>query len=74
MPLPTLRPEQVVRALEKLGYHSHRQKGSHLIMVKENSIYQPVIPMRNKDLKKETTRAIIRQIGLTIEEFLKLLQ
>jgi len=74
MPLPVLKPEQIIKALEKLGFKRHRQKGSHLIMVKEKMQCQPVIPMHNKDMKKGTLRAIIRQVGLTVEEFLKLLE
>lgn len=43
-------------------------------MVKEGTIHQPVIPMHARDIKKGTLRAIIRQAGLTVEEFLDLLQ
>jgi len=74
MPLPVLKPEQIIKALEKLGFKRHRQKVSHLSMGKEKMQCQPVIPMHNKDMKKGTLRAIIRQVGLTVEEFLKLLE
>lgn len=69
--LPPLSSQDVVRILERLGYRQHRQKGSHLIMVREGSFLQPVVPMHNKDLKKGTLRSIIRQAGLTVEEFLQ---
>lgn len=69
--LPILKPKEVVTILEKMGYQQHRQKGSHLIMVKEGSSHQPVIPMHAKDLKKETLRSIIRQCGITVDEFLE---
>ena len=72
--LPTLKPREVVRILEKLGYKQHRQKGSHLIMIKEdNTVCQPVIPMHNKDIRKATLLSIIKQAGLIKEDFIKLL-
>jgi predicted RNA binding protein YcfA (HicA-like mRNA interferase family) len=49
-----------------------RQKGSHRIYVKGN--IGITIPYHNKDLKKGTLRAIIKQSGLSVEEFLKLLR
>lgn len=72
-PLPVLAPSQVVRILEKLGFREHRQHGSHLIMIRDGSRHQPVVPMHNKDVKKGTLRSIIRQAGLTVEEFVDLL-
>ncbi len=65
----TLKPHEVVRILERFGYRFHRQKGSHLIMIKDGSVCQPVVPMHSKELKKGTLRSIIRQAGLTPEEF-----
>jgi predicted RNA binding protein YcfA (HicA-like mRNA interferase family) len=72
--LPVLKPNQVVAALEKMGYRKYRQKGSHLIMIRDDDkIHQPVIPMHRKDLAKGTLRAIIRQLDLTVDEFIKYL-
>lgn len=71
--LPLLKPKDVIKILEKLGFYKFRQKGSHLIMIKDdNEVYQPVIPIHNKDLKKGTLLSIIRQSGLTKTEFLRL--
>ena len=71
--LPVLRPRQVVTALEKAGFEVKRQTGSHVIMYK-SSIHHPLsIPQHPGDLPKGTLRAIIRQAGLTIDEFLRLL-
>jgi len=70
--LPILKPKQVVTALEKAGFKVRRQTGSHVIMYK-SGIHHPIsIPQHPKDLPKGTLRAIIRQAGLTIEEFLGL--
>jgi predicted RNA binding protein YcfA (HicA-like mRNA interferase family) len=68
--LPVLKPGQVVVALEKAGFEVRRQTGSHVIMYK-SGIHHPIsIPHHPGDLPKGTLRAIIRQAGLTIEEFL----
>jgi predicted RNA binding protein YcfA (HicA-like mRNA interferase family) len=70
--LPSLKPKEVIKVLEKLGFVFVRQKGSHRIYVKSN--IGITIPYHNKDLKKGTLRAIIKQTGLSVEEFLKLLR
>ena len=71
---PVVKATELVRALNRLGYRTHRQKGSHLIMIKDDSSHQPVIPLHSGDIKTGTLRAIIRQLGLTVEEFKKLLE
>lgn len=71
--LPVMKPKDVIKILEKLGFYQYRQKGSHLIMVRDDvKNYQPVIPLHNKELKKGTLLSIIRQSGLTKAEFLSL--
>jgi predicted RNA binding protein YcfA (HicA-like mRNA interferase family) len=73
-PLPILKPNDVIRVFEKLGYSKHRQAGSHLIMTHpEHRFHQPVIPIHNKELKRGTLKSIIRQSGMTTQEFLDLL-
>ena len=66
--LPVIRPNELVRALKKLGFLERRQKGSHLIMVNEEQNRQIVIPMHNKPLKKGTLSAILRQGNISIDE------
>lgn len=70
--LPSLKPREVIKVLKKFGFESFRQKGSHLILVKQNDyIHHPVIPIHIKTLKKGTLKSIIRQAGLTSYEFEK---
>jgi predicted RNA binding protein YcfA (HicA-like mRNA interferase family) len=68
--LPSLSVKEVVRIFERLGYQKHRQRGSHLIMIHDKMNVQPVIPIHGGDIKKGTLRALIRQSGLTVDEFL----
>jgi predicted RNA binding protein YcfA (HicA-like mRNA interferase family) len=70
--LPSLKSKEVIKVLEKLGFVFVRQKGSHRIYVKGS--IGITIPYHTKDLKKGTLKAIIKQTGLSVEEFLKLLR
>jgi len=70
--LPSLKTKKVVRALEKAGFEIRRQTGSHITLKnKEGKI--TTVPMHNtKDIKKGLLQAIIKQAGLSVDEFLKL--
>ena len=70
--LPALKSKEVIKALEKMGFCFIRQKGSYRIYTKNN--IGITIPCHNKELKKGTLRHIIKQSGLTVEDFLKLLR
>jgi predicted RNA binding protein YcfA (HicA-like mRNA interferase family) len=70
--LPTLRPSQVVRALEDAGFVRVRQRGSHLRLKRGNLAV--TIPMHSRDLPTGVLRSILRQAQLTEEELLSLLK
>lgn len=72
--LPTVRPHQAVRALEKAGWHVFRERGSHLIMHKEGYPQIAVIPVHTRDLPRGTLHGIVNDAGLTDEEFAHLLR
>ncbi len=36
--LPILRPREIIKAFEKLGWEIARQKGSHIILIKEGHV------------------------------------
>ena len=71
--LPALRPVEVVRALERAGWQVHRQRGSHVSMHKEDIAFLVTVPLHRRDLPRGTLRDIIKDAGLTVEEFLELL-
>ena len=62
-----------VRALERAGFYLKRQTGSHLILRRDESFAQVVVP-DHKVLDRGTLRAIIRQTGLSVDEFVSLLK
>lgn len=66
--LPVLSGRKVVRAFEGLGWQVARQRGSHIIMVKDGEIATLSIP-DHKEIAKGTLRSLIRTAGITVEEF-----
>jgi predicted RNA binding protein YcfA (HicA-like mRNA interferase family) len=72
--LPALSSDQVMRTLVRAGFSIHRIKGSHHHLRHPNKPgARPVIPMHRRDLPPGTLRAIIKQAGLSLHEFLDLL-
>src|SRR5437016_13992273 len=67
--VPLLKPKDVIRTFEKFGWRIARQKGSHIIMTKENSITTLSIP-NHKEVARGTLRSLIIKSGLIIEEFI----
>jgi len=72
--LPVVTGDKVVKAFSKAGWTAVRQRGSHVIMVKENSAATLSIPIhKNRPVKRGTLRDLIRDAGLSVEEFCELL-
>ena len=73
--LPVAKPWKVIRALKKVGFVVHHQKGSHVFLyhpTKYSSRYV-IVPYHNKDLRPGTMRDIIKHPAIDPEEFIKLL-
>lgn len=60
--------QECVGILEKVGFYMKRQHGSHIILRKDVPYAQLVVP-DHKELDRGTLRAIIRQAGLSVDEF-----
>lgn len=71
--LRNLKPREVIKIFEKAGYDIDRQKGSHVILYHSLTKRRLTIPMHTRDIPNGTLLAIIKQSGLTKEEFIKLL-
>ncbi len=63
----------MVRALKNTGYYIDHQTGSHIILRNDNPPHRRLSVPNHKELAKGTLRALIKQVGLTIEEFKLLL-
>ena len=71
--LPVLRSKAVLRALQSAGFYIHHQTGSHARLFHPTKTEHVTIPIHNKDLPAKTLKSIIRQAGLSVEEFIELL-
>ena len=63
--------KKMVKVFRKIGFLVDRQRGSHIIMSKEDVIL--VIP-DHETVAKGTERELIKDAGLTVEEFNELLK
>ena len=63
---------QVVRALEKAGFYFKRQKGSHLVLRRDDPFAQVVVPA-HRSVDSGTLAGILDGAGLTVEQLLQLL-
>ena len=72
--LPLLSGKEVIKALSGLGYEIDHQTGSHIILRQQQEPHRRLTVPNHKEIAKGTLRAIIRQAGLTVEEFTKLLK
>ncbi|MBU0512421.1 MAG: type II toxin-antitoxin system HicA family toxin [Chloroflexi bacterium] len=71
--LSPLKPHQVIHKLQKLGYEGPYPGGRHVRMVHEETGQIVPIPMhKGKDVSVGLIRAIIRQVGITPEEWKEL--
>ena len=65
--LPVLSGADVIKALERLGFAQVRQRGSHVMMRRGSS--GTVVPL-HREVKTGTLAGILRQAGVTQDEFL----
>ena len=74
--LPSLKADDVIRALQRGGFEVVRTAGSHHRLVhRAEPARATTVPVhKGRDLPKPFVRAIIKQAGLTVEEFLDLLR
>ncbi len=70
--LPRISGRACAKALATAGFIFLRQHGSHLILRRQEPFTQVVVP-DHPELDRGTLRAIIRQTGMTIDQFNELL-
>jgi predicted RNA binding protein YcfA (HicA-like mRNA interferase family) len=72
--LPRIGGRVVIRAMQKIGYEQVRQRGSHIrLRCAESEGHKPITVPVHPIIKPGLLRSIIRDAGLSIEDFLKLL-
>lgn len=70
--LPRISGRDCIVALTRVGFTIKRQQSSHIILRRDDPFAQLVVP-DHKELDRGTLRAILRQAGLSIEQFIELL-
>ena len=65
--LPVLSGADVIKALERLGFAQVHQRGSHVVLRRGN--VGTVVPL-HREVKSGTLAGILRQAGVTQDEFL----
>ena len=72
--LPIVSGPEVVKALQRAGFVVRRRSGSHVILTSSDGERTVSVPIhRGRDLKPGTLRGIIKDAGLTVEQFRQLL-
>jgi predicted RNA binding protein YcfA (HicA-like mRNA interferase family) len=72
--LPPVSGPDAIRAFQKAGFRVVRIRGSHHIMAKEGHPARLSVPVHgNKPVAKGTLRSLIDAAGLTVAEFVELL-
>lgn len=67
--MPHLSGKEIVHRLEKLGFASIRQKGSHIVMHKGS---QGCVVPNHREVKIGTLSGILKQAGVTSDEFMQI--
>ena len=71
--LPVISATDLIKALHKIGYNVDHQTGSHIILRNTKYPYRRQSVPNHKEIARGTLRAIIRQSGLSVKQFLEIL-
>ena len=69
--IPHLKPERVIRAIKRAGFEI-REGAKHTAVIRDDQIIT-MIPRGSKVLKKGTLNGIIKDLGMTLKEFMSYL-
>jgi len=65
--IPHLKPDRLIRAIKRAGFEI-KEGARHTVVIKDDQIIT-MIPRGSKIIKKGTLSGIIKDLGMTIEEF-----
>lgn len=70
--LPRLSGHELIKILSKSGFHKTRQKGSHILLVKETKQGKVgCVVSLHDEIERGTLLAILKQAKVSKDEFLK---
>jgi predicted RNA binding protein YcfA (HicA-like mRNA interferase family) len=64
--------QEVIKALGRAGFYFKRQKGSHIVLRRDNPFAQVVVP-DHKNIDTGTLASILDGAGFSVEDFVKLI-
>jgi predicted RNA binding protein YcfA (HicA-like mRNA interferase family) len=70
--LPLVSGLELVKILKKFGFEKDHQTGSHMILRHADNPHRRLTVPNHREISRGTLRAIIRQAGLTHQQFLDL--
>jgi mRNA interferase HicA len=74
MRLIPVAPKKLIKLLGLIGYFPVRQKGSHVILENKGTRKITVVPIHNRDVGVGLLGLILREAGLSKEEYFRLLE
>ena len=71
--LPVVSSDEVIQAFVRAAWFIARRKGSHTTLTRAGSFVVLTVP-QHREMPRGTLRALIRDAGLSVEEFIELLK
>lgn len=71
--LPVVSGQDALKAFQKIGYELDHQTGSHMILRNTQSPFRRLTIPNHREIAKGTLRSLIREAGLTVDQFVELL-
>lgn len=66
--LPAIKPKELIRKLEKLGFILQRTTGSHMIYKNQKSGLRANVPFHLREIPKGTLLSILRESRISKED------
>ncbi len=67
--LKPIKPDRLIKILEKLGFVQIRRSGSHVILRHQDGRWTTVPMHKGKEVAKGTLAKVLKDTGLSYEEF-----
>jgi predicted RNA binding protein YcfA (HicA-like mRNA interferase family) len=72
--LPSVKPDRLIKALERAGFFVHHASGSHYVLKHSTRPdLRVVVPYHSGDVKRGVLRSILQQAEISVEELRRLL-
>lgn len=71
--MPGVRAKELISTLEKAGFEFQRQSGGHVSLRHPDTVRTVVVPVHSRELPRWLLKKIIKDAGLSEDEFRRLL-